>query len=42
MLVAVVSAFDGHHPIVFSPDLVYGYLAKGIATHINKYSANDI
>lgn len=26
-----------HRPMVFSPDLVYGYLAKGVALHINKY-----
>ena len=37
LLSAVQLAFDKHHPIVFSPDLVYGYLAKGIALHINKY-----
>ena len=37
LLGAVMSAFNNHHPIVFTPDLVYGYLAKGIAIHIEKY-----
>ena len=37
LLDAVMSAFDNHHPIVFTPDLVYGYLAKGIAIHIEKF-----
>ena len=37
LLSAVMSAFNNHHPIVFTPDLVYGYLAKGIAIHIEKF-----
>ena len=37
LLDACQLAYYNHQPIVFSPDLVYGYLAKGIALHINKY-----
>lgn len=34
----LVQAFHNHSPIAITPDLIYGYIAKGFANHINEHS----
>ena len=34
----LIDAFSCHKPVAFTPDLIYGYIAKGFALHIKKHS----
>ncbi len=34
----LIDAFSSHKPVAFTPDLIYGYIAKGFALHIKKHS----
>ncbi len=34
----LIGAFMSHKPVAFTPDLIYGYIAKGFALHIKKHS----